>query len=62
LKALVKRKAAGKTIEPTEQPAREGNVVDLMDALRRSLGSGRKKQTAQKHKPSATKPPRRRAA
>lgn len=38
LRALVKRKAAGKTIEapePTEQPS---NVVDLMDALRRSLG------------------------
>jgi DNA end-binding protein Ku len=62
LKALVKRKAAGKAFEPAEQPAREGNVVDLMDALRRSLGSGRKKQTAPKHKPTATKPRRRRAA
>ena len=38
LKALVKRKAAGKTIEvPMEEPA-ESNVIDLMDALKRSLG------------------------
>jgi DNA end-binding protein Ku len=38
LKALVKRKAAGKTIEaPAEEPA-ESNVIDLMDALKRSLG------------------------
>jgi Ku protein len=38
LKALVKRKAAGKTIElPEEEPAGRGNVIDLMDALRRSL-------------------------
>lgn len=37
LRALVKRKAAGRTIEaPKEEP--ESNVVNLMDALKRSLG------------------------
>lgn len=38
LKALVKRKAAGKTIEVEPEEPRGGNVIDLMDALRRSLG------------------------
>jgi DNA end-binding protein Ku len=42
LKALVKHKAAGKTIEVAEQPTREGNVIDLMDALKQSVQSGRK--------------------
>jgi DNA end-binding protein Ku len=38
LKALVKRKAAGKTIEVSEKKADETNVIDLMDALKQSLG------------------------
>ena len=38
LKALVKRKAAGKTIEIPEEKAEESNVIDLMDALKQSLG------------------------
>jgi non-homologous end joining protein Ku len=37
LKALVKRKAAGKTIEVPEEEE-ESNVIDLMDALKQSLG------------------------
>ncbi|HVV40142.1 MAG TPA: Ku protein [Nitrobacter sp.] len=37
LRALVKRKAAGKTIEAPKPAERGENVVDLMDALRRSL-------------------------
>jgi DNA end-binding protein Ku len=40
LRKLVRRKAAGKTIEweePAEQPA---NVIDLMDALKRSVKGG----------------------
>jgi Ku protein len=37
LKALVKRKAAGKTILPQEKED-ESNVLDLMDALKQSLG------------------------
>jgi Ku protein len=43
LKALVKRKAAGKTIEAPEEKEEESNVIDLMDALKQSLG--RKKAT-----------------
>ena len=38
LKALVKRKAAGKTIEVPEDREEESNVIDLMDALKQSLG------------------------
>jgi DNA end-binding protein Ku len=38
LKALVKRKAAGKTIEASEPREEGGNVIDLMEALRRSAG------------------------
>jgi DNA end-binding protein Ku len=38
LKALVKRKAAGKTIEVPEEKQEESNVIDLMDALKQSLG------------------------
>jgi DNA end-binding protein Ku len=34
---LVKRQAAGKTIEVPERDARPSNVVDLMDALRQSV-------------------------
>jgi len=37
LKALVKRKAAGKAIEAPKAMERDDNVVDLMDALRQSL-------------------------
>lgn len=48
LKALVKRKAAGKAIEVAEQPSRESNVIDLMDALKQSLG---RKIRAEKKKP-----------
>ena len=44
LKALVKRKAAGKTIEVPEEKEEESNVIDLMDALKQSLG--RKKAAA----------------
>ncbi len=38
LKALVKRKAAGKTIKAAEPAAQADNVIDLMAALRASLG------------------------
>jgi DNA end-binding protein Ku len=38
LKALVKRKAAGKTIEVLEEREEGSNVIDLMDALKQSLG------------------------
>jgi DNA end-binding protein Ku len=38
LKALVKRKAAGKKIEVPEEKEEKSNVIDLMDALKQSLG------------------------
>ena len=38
----MKRKAAGHTIEPSPEPERSSNVVSLMDALRESMGAGRK--------------------
>lgn len=37
LRRLVKRKAAGKTIEPPSEKEDRSNVVDLMEALRQSL-------------------------
>jgi Ku protein len=37
LKALVKRKAAGKPMEATEPQEKPGNVINLMDALKQSL-------------------------
>ena len=45
LKKLVKRKAAGKTIEAPERDERPSNVVDLMEALRQSV-SGRGNRAA----------------
>ncbi len=41
LRKLVERKAAGKKIEPAAAPSRPDNVINLMDALRQSLGGGK---------------------
>jgi len=41
LKALVKRKASGKAIKVSQPEPKEGNVIDLMQALRASLGKGK---------------------
>ncbi len=49
LKALVKRKAAGKTIEEPEEREKPSNVINLMDALKQSLG--RKKSRTSSAKP-----------
>lgn len=49
LKKLVKRKAAGHTIEPGPEPERPSNVINLMDALRESVeggGKGGRRRTA----------------
>jgi len=56
LKALVKRKASGKTIKLPEPEERPSNVVSLMDALKQSLkgGSRGKKTAAKSHARRAT--------
>lgn len=41
LKALVRRKAAGKPVKAVEREERPSNVVNLMDALKQSLKGGR---------------------
>jgi non-homologous end joining protein Ku len=41
LRKLVRRKALGKTIERPEQAEDRSNVIDLMEALRKSLKGGR---------------------
>jgi DNA end-binding protein Ku len=64
LRALVKRKAAGKTIEAPEEDEQPSNVIDLMDALKRSLGkrsaASRTRSPARRSRSHARK--RRRAA
>jgi Ku protein len=43
LRKLVAQKAAGKTIDVSEEPTPPSNVIDLMDALRRSVeGKGKR--------------------
>jgi DNA end-binding protein Ku len=53
LKKLVKRKAAGKPIEYEEPAERPGNVVNLMEALRKSVQGG--KRTAALRSSSSSK-------
>ena len=59
LKALVRRKASGKTIKMAEREKKPDNVVNLMDALKASLkgGPGAKRQA-----PAARRAPARRVA
>ena len=47
LKALVRRKAAGKPVKVTEREERPDNVVSLIDALKQSLKGGGAKQRGQ---------------
>ena len=53
LKTLVRRKAAGEVIEAPQEPTHPHNVIDLMDALKRSLKSGNAK--AVKARPARTR-------
>lgn len=55
LKALVRRKAAGKPIAPPEREERPSNVISLIDALKQSLkGRGASRSSARKtHRPAA---------
>jgi DNA end-binding protein Ku len=57
---LINQKRAGKPITPKERPKGE-NVVDLMEALRRSVG-GRAAEATAKSPGKATKKPRKAAA
>jgi non-homologous end joining protein Ku len=59
LKKLIRRKAKGKTIETPKPPEKTDNVVNLMDALRQSLGS---RDHLARRKPRAAKPRRARKA
>jgi DNA end-binding protein Ku len=54
---LINQKRAGKTIRPKERPKGE-NVVDLMEALRRSVGGA----AAETSTPKWSKKPRKAAA
>src|SRR5471030_1941466 len=49
LKALVKRKAAGKPVKATEREEKPDNVISLMDALKQSLKG---KAAAKRHSPA----------
>jgi len=62
LKALVKRKAAGKTIELPETKEEESNVIDLMDALKQSLGRKKSMRVKGEKERSKTRRQKRKAA
>jgi Ku protein len=62
LKALVRRKAAGKPVKPAEREAKPSNVVSLMDALKQSLtGKAPAKRAAHPRTRRATHRPARKA-
>jgi DNA end-binding protein Ku len=58
----VKRKAAGKTIEVPGAEEGESNVIDLMDALKQSLGRRKPAKAARKAKRSRTRGSKHKAA
>jgi len=62
LKAMVKRRAAGKTIEVPEEKEEESNVIDLMDALKQSLGRKRAAKSTKAKKRAAAHPGHKRRA
>jgi DNA end-binding protein Ku len=58
LKALVRRKASGKTIKVAESEKKPDNVINLMDALKASLKG---KAAAKRRAPASRRAPARRA-
>jgi DNA end-binding protein Ku len=61
LKALVRRKASGKTIKVPEPEEKPDNVINLMDALKASL-KGKSAAKRRAHAPAPRRTPARRAA
>jgi len=61
LKALIRRKAKGKIIEPPEEKEEKSNVIDLMEALRQSAGKKKGSAKAAKPKKKARKQARKAA-
>ena len=59
LKALVRRKASGKTIKAVEREKKPDNVINLMDALKASLKGG---SAGKQRAPAARQAPARRVA
>jgi DNA end-binding protein Ku len=60
LKALVRRKAAGKPVKVAEREEKPSNVISLMDALKQSLKS--KSSAKRTSRPASRRAPQRRAA
>jgi non-homologous end joining protein Ku len=60
LKALVRRKAAGKPIKTAQREEKPDNVINLMDALKQSL-KGKAAAKRRTHAPASRAPPHRRA-
>ncbi len=62
LKTLVKRKAAGKPVKVAVKEEKPDNVINLMDALKASLKSGKKptKRASSARRPTAQKRPAKR--
>src|SRR4051794_4280876 len=55
LKALVRRKAAGKPVKVVEREEKPSNVISLMDALQQSLKGKGKSSVARASRPAARK-------
>lgn len=64
MRALIERKRKGQKPVRAEKPAAddESNVVDLMDALRRSIGASSARRRDSDKRPDAKKRPASRAA
>ena len=60
LRAMLEAKLQGTEIERPEPVAEEAEVVDLMEALRRSVAEAKERNAATTRAPRRRKPPRRR--
>jgi Ku protein len=61
LKALVRRKASGKSVKATPREEKADNVINLIDALKQSL-KGKAGAKRRSHAPASRRAPQRRAA